>query len=90
MKKWTKFGVYKQETETKLNINPVLLYGRKEMKTKTQTEYSSWNCKNSTSTSHAGLRWVGIGVGRGRKGEGQQCDELDVHSEEGSGNSIER
>jgi len=27
--KWTKFGVYKQEAETKLNLNPALLYGKK-------------------------------------------------------------
>jgi len=29
--KWTKFGVYKQEAETKLNLNTVLLCGRKRI-----------------------------------------------------------
>jgi len=53
--KWTKFGVYKQEIEAKLNLNFVLLYGREKMKTKTQTEHSRWNCKNSTSTPDAGI-----------------------------------
>ena len=32
--KCTKFRVYKEEAETKLNLNPVLLYGKNETKTK--------------------------------------------------------
>jgi len=84
-----KFGVYKQEVETKLNINPELLYGRKETKIRTQTEqHSCWNCKNSTSTSDAGLCWDGTGVWKGRRGEGQRYHELVVRSGEGSRGGI--
>ena len=63
-----KFGVYKQEAETKLDLNIVLLYGREEAGTKTQTGYSHWDCKNSTSTSDAALRWMELGSGGGGRG----------------------
>ena len=63
-----KFGVYKQEAETKLDLNIVLLYGREETGTKTQTEHTLWDCKNSTSTSDAALRWDGTGAWREERG----------------------